>query len=48
MLLDSMKEECLFEKNIIRNTHTQALPLHHLLQRRHSDNYHNYCTPPLN
>lgn len=44
MLLDSMKEDCQFEKNIIRNTHSQAVPLHQALLRRRSDNYHNYCT----
>jgi hypothetical protein len=45
MLLDSMKEESLFEKNAIRNTHDLPVPRHSLLEKRKSDSFHNYGIP---
>lgn len=44
MLLDTMKEESLFEKHIIRTTFAEVVPRHVVLERARSDNYRNYGT----
>ena len=42
MLLDTMKEESLFEKHIIKTTFSELVPKHIVLERARSDNYKNY------
>lgn len=42
MLLDTMKEESLFEKHIIKTTFGEVVPRHIVLERARSDNYKNY------